>query len=233
MNENEQQANGPAPNEHGPDLAGYPSVDELARGYRQSAQEAKRLKERADALERQFMEFQQRQQVPQRQRPEDRLSELGIPVDAIDEIVNQRLSQALAPLSRMAEARSQILARYPDYTKHESEVMQFIGGDPERLERYNRIAAADPAGALEYSILAYGAERQKAQPRGEPNPETVHAQIPGQRSADASRARPGYGQSRDEAWERYQQNPSRENASSLAGTVIRSDPAFQKLVSGE
>lgn len=223
-----EQPNGAAANP--PDLAGYGSVDELARAYRASGAEAKRLKAEADQY-RQALDELRRPSIPQRSRPEEYLQQIGVDPQPIIELMDQRFSQAMRPLAQMASARQEMLSRYPDYNKFESEVAQFISSDPERLERYNRLFSADPAGAIEYGILAFTADRQKSAPSTrEPREETVHAQVPGPRSADTSRRSGDPAAARDAAWQRYQQNPSRESAEQLARLVIRSDPSVQSQV---
>lgn len=201
------------------------------RKYKESSAEARRIAAERDTYAAALQQAQ-RPAIPQRARPDDQLREMGVDPGPIREMLQEQIAEAFAPLTRAMSARQEVVARYPDYSKFESDVARFIQEDPARLERYNRMFAADPAGAIEYGILSFSAERQRSAPSPhEPLEEKAHAQIPGQRSADASRRGPSQAQARDDAWQRYQQDPSRANASNLAGIVIRSDPTFQRLVS--
>jgi len=88
-----------------PDLAGYPDTNSLVQGYRNSSEEGKRQRERADkaeALQAQVMAQQlnganPRQSVPNRATAADRLIEFGIPVDAMREVVASRSRKPSAP----------------------------------------------------------------------------------------------------------------------------------------
>ena len=152
----------PPPQEPQVDLAGHSDPNALAQSYRNSSREAQRQKDRADLLEQQLRNYTQPQQ--RSTRPEDRLSDLGIPVDALDEYVNARMQQAFAPIAKGLAARDEVMARYPDYMKYEPEVRQFLKSDPEMEQRYNNMVGADPAGALEYAILRYGDSKRRNQP---------------------------------------------------------------------
>lgn len=152
--------------ENQPDYDGYPNLDELKKAKRASGDEAKRLKNERDVFAQEVQRLQaegQRQAVPQRGRPEDRLNDLGIPVDAIDEIVNARIQKAFEPISQAYQGRNQMLSQYGnDYSKYEADVAAFVGADPNLNQTYQRIFQADPAGAMEYAFLKFGdSERKK------------------------------------------------------------------------
>ena len=99
-----------------PDLAGYPDVTRLVDGYRSSSDEAKRQRDRADKYEALLGQMvangvaNPRQSVPDRSSsPEDRLTDLGVPVDALSAYVDKKLSQAFEPISRGMQARGKIV----------------------------------------------------------------------------------------------------------------------------
>ena len=137
-----------------PDLAGYPSVDALVQGYRSSGEEAKRLREKADKLEGLVTQMWEQQAANQRSvpnrsgRPEDRLTEFGVPVDALDEFVAGRVAKAFEPMARGMQARQTIVGSHPDYVQFEQDVANFIGNDPDLSQRYPRMFEADPAAAM-------------------------------------------------------------------------------------
>lgn len=205
MNRRTMQLDGEPQNQNGggepaPDLMGYGSVDDLVRAKRASDAEVKRLAQNQQALETRLLGLEQRgfqgRDVPQRSgRPQDRLADLGIPSDAIEELVQERIGAAFAPLAQAMQARNTVMAEYPDYAKHEANVAKFIASEPELQDRYNRMFQSDPVGALDYGILKY-AENQRAQhksapQRGREPAEVAEAQIPSSRSGDARRAPAG------------------------------------------
>ena len=207
------------------DLAGYPSTDELVRGYRNSSAEAKRLAEENQRLQQaaQMAAANPRQDIPNRGRPEDRLAEFGIPADALSEFVNERLGQALAPLARGFEARSRVLTEYPDYQKYEADVANYVNSDPEFSQQYNRLFAADPAGAMQLAFLKFGENRRKnvpVPPSSIPQ-EVADAALPGARSGDTRRAGDGTSNDVQEAWENYQKTGSSRDAETYAKARLK------------
>lgn len=189
-----------------PDLAGYQDVSGLAQGYRASSDEAKRQKARADLLEQQLAE---RQVIPQRNAegardPAGRLTEWGVPVDALDEFVSGAIQKAFAPLAQGFQARNEMLTRHPDYNKFESDVAQFISSDPDLSGRYQRMFASDPTGAMEYAYLKFGQTRktEKAPTNGASKKE---ASVPSQRASNQGPTTPSQNDEvKAKAWERYQ-----------------------------
>jgi hypothetical protein len=148
------------------DYAGYQDLNGLVGGYKASSQEAQRQKQRGDLLEQQLQQQlsaqNQRQDVPSRKRPEERLEEMGIPVDAIDEMVNDRLTKAFQPISQGFQARNQLLSSYgDDYAKFESQVSSYVAQDPVFNQTYQRMFNVDPAGAMELAYLKFGDTKRK------------------------------------------------------------------------
>lgn len=225
MNEPQEGNQQPAGSENlNPDLAGYPTTEALVKGYRESGNEAKRQRERAEAAERAYQELIQSQanprpQVPTRSaRPEDRLSEFGVPVDALEEYVEGRLQKAFAPIAQGMSARTELLARYPDYNKFEADVAAFIQSDPNLNQSYQRMFQADPTGAFEYAFLKFGDSRRRTagDHANDTSGETAHAAIPGNRNGDAMR-QPAQGSADlQKAWSEYQRTGSPDAARNYA-----------------
>jgi hypothetical protein len=218
-----------------PDLAGYPSVDALVGGYRASGQEAKRLSEENLRISQERDQFRllaaqaaanPRQDVPQRNgsaNPYDRLAEYGVPSDAIREVITSEIQTAFQPLQRGFEARNQILARYPDYNKFESDVASYIQSDPALNQTYQRMFTADPVGAFEYAFLKFGEDRRRTHPQGgsgEIMGDQAHAQIPNTRTGDARRM-DATGDETREAYRKYQQTGSPQDAREYAKLRLR------------
>lgn len=217
-----------------PDLAGYPTTDALVKGYRESGNEAKRQRERAEAAEHAYQELIQSQanprpQIPTRSaRPEDRLSEFGVPVDALDEYFEARMQKAFAPIAQGMSARTELLSQYPDYNKFEADVAAFIQSDPKLNQSYQRMFNADPLGAFEYAFLKFGDSRRRSggdYPSEVPG-EASHAQLPGSRNGDAMR-QPQGSPNVQRLYEEYQRtgspNAAREYAKARLHTVITDD----------
>jgi len=209
-----------------PDLAGYPSVEALVQGYRSSGEEAKRLREQVGKYESVLAQVVQnggvpngRQNVPDRRAtsPQDRLTDFGIPVDALEEIVEQRLQKALEPLSRGIQARGKMVSEHPDYVQFENDVAQFINTDPALSQSYPVMFAADPVGAMEYAFLKFGDSRRRTAgpPEGKTRNGAVDAQIPGSRTGDGRRAPTGDAQIQ-EAFERFNKTGSSRDAAAYA-----------------
>ena len=208
-----------------PDLAGYPTADELARGYRNSSAEAKRLAAENQRLQEQLqgLAANPRPDIPQRGRPEDQLRDYGIPVDVMEQFVNERVGQALAPLARGFEARGKVLQDYPDYNKFEAEVAQFINSDPDLSQRYARMFTADPAGAMELAFLKYGESKRRSAPAGSPpNPqEIVDASLPGGRPGESRRVGSGEESDVQEAWAQFQKTGSPRDVEAFVKARLR------------
>jgi hypothetical protein len=207
-----------------PDLAGYPTVEALVAAKRSSDVEAKRLydeNQKKDALLSQALMngFQNgRQSVPDRRAtsPEDRLTEVGVPADAMTEIIRREIQQAFTPLTNGIQARGKMVSDHPDYVQFETEVSQFIANDPDLSARYPKMFEADPAGAMEYAFLKFGDSRRRANPATDSrigNP--TDAAIPSSRAGEGRRA-PDGSQALQEAYERYQRTGSSKDAQAYA-----------------
>lgn len=214
-----------------PDLAGYPTVEALRDGYRASGEEAKRLRERAQELERTLASVLQattanpRQAVPDRSKsPEDKLTDFGIPVDALREVVSKEIGGAFEPLLRGMQARGQVVASHPDYVKFESDVANFIQSDPQLSRDYSQMFAANPERAMEYAFLKFGdSRRRSASENGNGNaaPEGMgDARIPSSRAGDGRRA-PSADDAVQSAYEQYMKTGSSRDAQAYAKARLR------------
>lgn len=217
-----------------PDLAGYPDVESLVQGYRASGSEAKKWRETAEQRERELasvraVEANPRQTVKDRSRPQDRLAEFGIPVDALQDLLREQIQETFAPIAAGLNARQSLQARYPDYNKFESDVAQFIESEPDTKETYNRMFNADPAGAFEYAFLKFGESRRRGtKERGETSREdAVHSSIPMGRNGEARRQPEGQAVDVQSAWRKFQETGSPSDARAYAKarlrTVIKDD----------
>ena len=224
----DEQAQTQQPQDLNPDFAGYPSQEALVRGYRASGNEAKKQRERADALERELQMTRQaqanpRSEVKQRLGARDRLAEYGIPVDAVQELMGEMIQESFRPISAGLNARTTVSGRYPDYAKFESDVAQYLESDPEIKETYNRMFAADPVGAFEWGFLKFGDHRRRGSAeRSEPNAQDLaNASIPSQRNGDSRRQPQGQQAAVQEAWEKFQKTGNSADARTYAKARLR------------
>lgn len=182
------------PNTQAPDLAGYPSVEELARAYRASSDEGKRQRQRADELERQFQQAQMQSQRPQDQGddPVRTLRDFGIPVEALDRYVEnrvrERVTEGFAPIVNGMTARPRVMSEFPEYGKYEADVASYVGGDPGLSQRYQQMFSTDPQGAMEWAFMRFGEHQRRNAPKGENRQaeERAEARIPSSRTVSNS-----------------------------------------------
>lgn len=217
-----------------PDLMGYPTVEALVNAKRASDQEAKRIYDENVGLKGQLHSVYHapvnpRQDIPQRASPSDRLTEFGVPVDALDQYFEAKLQSAFAPIAAGLTARTTLLGQYPDYNKFEADVAQFVQADPNLNQTYQRMFAADPAGAFEYAFLKFGESRRRSTTAASDisAEAAAHAGIPSSRSGEARRTDQGASGEIQRAWEAYQRNdtPATRTAYAKARlhTVITDD----------
>jgi hypothetical protein len=216
-----------------PDLMGYPNVESLVAAKRASDQEAMKIKAERDALQSIVQQQQTwqpeanpRQDVKRRERPEDRLTEFGVPVDAIQEMMRTEIQSAFAPIQAGINARTTLQAKHPDYGKFESDVAQYIASDPELSQRYNRMFAADPVGAFEYAFLAFGDSRRRSGTNGNGNgspsqQDVVDASIPSSRGGETRRMPDSVTGDIQRAWQQYQKTGSTGDARAYAKARLK------------
>ena len=207
-----------------PDLMGYPTVEALVNAKRASDAEARRIVEENRSLKDQMAqnayrpEVNPRQAVPHRQSAQDRLTELGVPYDAIQDVIREEINGAFQPILAGVNARSTIQGRYPDYSKFESDVNNFIQSDPELNQSYQKMFAADPVGAFEYAFLKFGQSRRESisQKNGTSGEDAVHASIPGGRNGESRRTVQNQDSNVQRTWEQYQKTGSTRDARAYA-----------------
>lgn len=206
-----------------PDLMGYPTVEALVNAKRASDQEAQRIVAERDALKMQLANVYRapenpRQEVRQRGTASERLTEVGIPVDVLDEYVQGKMQAAFEPIARGINARNTVLAEYPDYNKYEADVAQWIQSDPNRNQTYQRMFQSDPAAAFEWAFLKFGDSRRRAvstDTNGLMQEAGAHAGIPTSRNGDARRTQ-GPGNDIQKLFEEYQRTGSKQAAERYA-----------------
>lgn len=212
-----------------PDFAGYPTLEAFREGYRQSGAEAQRLRgenEKKDALIAQVltngMAANPRTVPDRRGTPAERLTDFGVPVDAIQEMVRGELQNALAPLTRGIQARGAMVSEHPEYVQFENDVAQFINNDPGLSQSYPKMFEADPAGAMEYAFLKFGDSRRRApgSPAGSDRSGMTDAAIPSSRAGDGRRSTLPDEDVRS-AFQRYQQTGSNQDAAAYARTRLK------------
>lgn len=219
-----------------PDLAGYPDTERLVAAYRASGDEAKKQRERAEAAERRAAELESRAYAPANQRvdipqrpadPYQQLAEYGVPPEAFRAAVRYEaggmLQEALQPIAQGFQARNELLGQYPDYQKFESDVASHINSDPELKERYQRMFASDPVGAMDYGFLKFAESRRRQHTNGGngiQQQQLTEAQIPSGRTGDARRF-DNSGDRAQQLWERYQQTHSQQDAQAFAKARLK------------
>ena len=218
-----------------PDLMGYPTVEALVNAKRASDAEAKKILDRAQRAEQALVQYTQAQTYEPnarqavKQRPQERLMEIGVPVDALDEYFGEKLQTAFQPLMAGINARSTVQARYPDYNKFEADVNQYIQSDPELVKTYNDMFSVNPVGAFEYAFLKFGQSRREGirQTTEASDQGMVDASIPGGRNGESRRLPDKINSDVQKAWETYQKtgstNAARDYARARLKTVITDD----------
>ena len=215
-----------------PDLMGYPTVEALVAAKRASDVEGKRLfdeNQKKDLLLSQMLqnglaEGAPRQSVPDRRsaRPEDRLTEYGVPVDALRAVAREEFAEMFRPISNGLQARGQLVASHPDYVQFETDVAQFINTDPELSASYPKMFEAAPVQAMEYAFLKFTENRRKT--LGDEfqtqSPGRADAGIPTSRSGDGRRE-PGQDAAVQQAFERFQKTGSTQDAQAYARARLK------------
>lgn len=188
------------------DLAGYPDEAALVRGYRESSAEAQRLRAQNQLLEQQLLQQEQQRTINQRPSPMQQLQEYGIPIDPLDQLIQQRVAAAFEPVVRSVQARSTVVAQYEDYNKFEADVARYIQADPQLSQSYQTMFQADPAGAMEWAYLKYGNHQRTNQPPPPDNGQGMkEASIPTSRGGgDGTRNTNPIQERVERAWEHYQ-----------------------------
>lgn len=190
-------------------------MEDAERGMYETATSAAALKDVNDRL------IQQNQQLAgllaDRMKPPttptaDPLEELkqwAVPVEPVRRAIQyeaariaaETVQKQLAPLTEGLRARQSIEQRLPDFVKKESEVSRFVSSNPTLSERYNRLFAADPEGAMEWAFHAYDASQPQ---RRSAAPPAQDAGIPQQGAGQRSVPPPDTSAELRAAFEAYQ-----------------------------
>ena len=193
-------------------------LNAVTRDYSASSREAKRLADHVQALQSAYEA--PRQDVPQRNTAGQRLAEAAIPVDALEEYIDQRANRiadqkfaaGFEPLMRGVQARQTMVGKYKDYAKFESDIGELLNSDPEFQQTYNRVFQADPVAAFELAYFRLGETKRRSRnsSRDHSNGEELaEAQIPNQRAGDSRRIPTGHEAAVDAAARAYRENPNR------------------------
>ena len=147
-----------------PLLAGkYKSTEELERGYQNLFTEGQKIVEQKKALEQRVAQLESwtapaggdvsSRQLPSdreaaRVRPMDALAMAGIPVQELRDYVREELRAEIQPIFQGAQARQSVMQDYPEFSKFEPELAQFLEANPGLNSRYTKAYATDPDWAL-------------------------------------------------------------------------------------
>ena len=206
------------------DLMGYPNVEALVAAKRAGDNEAKRLyddNQKKDALLAQVLTngySPNGRSVPDRrsESPEDRLTQFGVPVDALNEYVGQAIQKAFAPITNGMNARGKIVSDHPDYVQFESDVAAFIGNDPNLSQSYPKMFEADPAAAMEYAFLKFGdSRRRSSSTRDTVVGNSADAAIPSSRAGEGRRV-PDGSEALQAAYEKFKKTGRSADAAEYA-----------------
>ncbi len=188
-------------NESLDDFLGYRSLEALKQAHLSSGSHAKQLAAENQALKQQMAAAVN--PLPggmQRQDPRSELNSWGLPVESLDAYLDQRITQAFAPIAEGLNARSKVLSEYPDWGKHEADVYQYVNSDPQLSQEYADIARVNPAAAMKYALRAYSDSKRRGHSGGNGATrevianETAQAQIPTNRPGETRQQ--GQGQDR-------------------------------------
>jgi len=136
----------------------YRDPAELERGYLELQTVSNQTYQRTQELEARLAELErvnplERQQS--RRDPMEALNEVGVPADAIMELVSRGVQNVLQPMMRAQDARQTVSNEYPEFAKFENDVAQYLNSTPPLKQRYERMFQADPAGAMEWAFQTY------------------------------------------------------------------------------
>lgn len=167
-------------------LAGkYESVEELEQGYTNQFGETQRIIGERDVLNNQVQLLQAELARVQMQRgtfqppadpgpvfPDEIQADENGRVDlravrssverTVQDTVQQAVGNALAPLLRGAQARTQMLAMDPEYANHEAQAAALINSNPIKKAIYDELVATNPLAAMQLANAEYRAANAHA-----------------------------------------------------------------------
>jgi len=149
----------------------YKSVEELEKGYWNSAQEAKRIADENKQL-KEILTAHQRVNPAERAdaRPDfaKELEDAAIPVEPLMNLIRETARQivkteVLEPIVRGSEARAAVMREFPDFTQREASLQAFLSANPAVDEKYQRMLKAGlEQEALEFVFMT--SERLSTKP---------------------------------------------------------------------
>jgi len=89
------------------------------------------------------------------ERAQQRLDALGIPSDAVTEVVRETFQELLQPVIAGMNARSYMHKTYEDYEQVEDQLVAFLQERPELLGEYQRTYQSSPRVAIEWAMDRY------------------------------------------------------------------------------
>lgn len=172
----------PAPESTPKKWAGkYPTPEELENGHlhlqttlTERNAELVNERQRREQLEQMLTNMAERmspaERTVQRSRAEELLESTGIPIDALREIIDNRLSstgpgmveKVLAPITQGAQTQQTLGQEFPDISS--SDVLQFLNANPNVKMQYDaKLSSGKTAEAMYYAYAQYS--RSNAGPR--------------------------------------------------------------------
>jgi hypothetical protein len=158
----------------------YRSPEELERGYTELQTVSNQTYQRLQDLEQRFASIERvnpADQMASRRDPLEALNEVGVPADAIMELVNRGVQNYIQPMMRAQDARQTVSNEYPDFEQHENNVANYLNGNPPLKQRYERMFQVDPTGAMEWAFQTYQRKAQ-APDQGIPDQSRREAALP-------------------------------------------------------
>lgn len=175
-------------------LAGkYKTIEELERGYMESAREAARIIAEKDTLAQKAAVLEQAlsagrtgndQRGNGRSSAWDELTSIGLSQEQLRAAIGEVVQDALRPLAEGVNARQMIAGRHQDFGQFEGEIVQHLAANPDLKQRYDRLMGVDPGSAMELAYYSFKESRQRPSASEELKPQ---AGIPQSQASD----RPG------------------------------------------
>lgn len=139
-------------------LAGkYRNAEELEKGYTELQRLSNETYQRLQTLEARLGDMDRMNPTEQanKRRAAEILDEVGVPVDALAELIREEQQKFFAPMMAAQEARTAVSREFPDFQSKEEKVASFLEGNSTLKARYQKLYAADPAGAMEWAYSTY------------------------------------------------------------------------------
>lgn len=183
------------PAEGGEDYAGYASLDDMRKAIYESRKEGKKLAEQNAQLAAYVTRLAQPQTTEDKSEA-DELGALGIPVEALERLIDKRaeakFASQMAPVQRTQEAYNDLRSSNPQFVKSEADFNRWLSANPDIVTTYNQSVAESPRSA---NILLRGvfaeyeqSRRSVASPAAEPKKVGSDARLPNMRGSGSARS---------------------------------------------